>query len=67
MKRLFILLLLVFSCSSKDTLPDIMVKDIEGREVKLSSYKGKKTVIYVWSRTCAGKLIASYAGLPKCF
>lgn len=54
MRRLLILLLLVLSCSSKDTLPDITVKDMKGKEVKLSSYKGKKTIIYVWSRTCAG-------------
>jgi peroxiredoxin len=54
MKRLLILIFLLLSCSSKDMLPDISVKNLKGEEVKLSSYKGQKTLIYVWSRTCAG-------------
>ncbi len=54
MKKLLILILLLFSCSAKDTLPNISVKDLSGREVELGSYRGKKTILYVWSRTCAG-------------
>jgi len=55
MKILFLLFFLLFSCSSsKNTLPPIEVRDLEGREVKLSSLKGNNVVLYVWSRTCAG-------------
>lgn len=51
---LIALLLLTFSCQNIPTLPDITVRDIKGEKVKLTQYKGKKTIIYVWSRTCAG-------------
>ncbi len=56
MKRaiLIALLFLTFSCQNIPTLPDITVRDIKGEKVKLIQYKGKKTIIYVWSRTCAG-------------
>ncbi|MCS7284189.1 MAG: TlpA family protein disulfide reductase [Hydrogenobacter thermophilus] len=54
MKRLILLLLILLSCSAKDTLPDITVKDIDGKSVNLGSYKNQKLVLYIWSRTCAG-------------
>ncbi|MEM2696178.1 MAG: TlpA disulfide reductase family protein, partial [Thermoproteota archaeon] len=39
---------------SKETLPKIQVRTLEGKEVYLSDYKGQKILIYVWSRTCVG-------------
>lgn len=53
-KYLLLLLSLLFISCSKDTLPKIEVKTIEGKKVYLSDYKGKKVLLYVWSRTCAG-------------
>ena len=54
--RIFFLLLFFFlvSCSSKDSIPDIQVKDLEGRNTRLTTFKGKPLVLYVWSKTCAG-------------
>jgi peroxiredoxin len=54
MKRLILLFIILLSCSAKDTLPDITVKDIDGKSVNLGSYKNQKLVLYIWSRTCAG-------------
>lgn len=51
--RLFFTLLLLFSCTQQ-SLPGIKVRDLEGRTVYLTELKGKKTLIYVWSKTCAG-------------
>ncbi|MFN3871229.1 MAG: TlpA family protein disulfide reductase [Aquificaceae bacterium] len=48
-----LLSLFFFSCSG-DTLPKIEVKTLEGKRVYLSQYKGKKVLLYVWSKTCAG-------------
>lgn len=50
---LLFLSLLLLSCSG-DTLPKIEVKTLEGKRVYLSDYRGKKVLLYVWSRTCAG-------------
>ncbi|MFN4319315.1 MAG: TlpA family protein disulfide reductase [Aquificaceae bacterium] len=50
---LLFLSLLLISCSG-DTLPKIEVKTLEGKRVYLSDYRGKKVLLYVWSRTCAG-------------
>jgi peroxiredoxin len=38
----------------RESLPSITVRDLEGREHNLREYKGKKLILYVWSRTCAG-------------
>ncbi len=35
-------------------MPRIQVKTLDGKAVYLSDYKGKRTLIYIWSRTCAG-------------
>jgi peroxiredoxin len=51
--KLFFALLLLFSCT-QDSLPRIKVKELGGRSLYLTELKGKKTLIYVWSRTCAG-------------
>jgi len=53
--RVFFLLplFLLLSCS-RDTLPRVQVRDLEGRGVYLSDLKGRPIILYVWSRTCAG-------------
>lgn len=51
---MFLFLLFLFACGAKDTLPPIKVKNLEGEDFYLPQLKGKKTLIYVWSRTCAG-------------
>ncbi|MFN7064664.1 MAG: TlpA family protein disulfide reductase [Aquificaceae bacterium] len=56
MYRYFLLLLLslfLISCSS-DSLPKIKVKTLDNRGVYLSDYKGRRVLLYVWSKTCAG-------------
>ncbi len=53
-KLLPLFLLLLFSCAPKQELPPIKVRDLEGKKVRLDSLRGKKTLLYVWSRTCAG-------------
>ncbi len=53
-KFLPFLFLLLFSCSPKHELPPVKVRDLEGKEIRLESLKGKKTLLYVWSKTCAG-------------
>lgn len=47
------LLLFIFSCQSGG-LPRIRVETLDGKSVYLSDYRGKKLLLYVWSRTCAG-------------
>ncbi|MFN3813996.1 MAG: peroxiredoxin family protein [Aquificaceae bacterium] len=56
MKRtiLVVLIFLISSCQNTSSLPDITVRNMKGEKVKLTQYKGKETIIYVWSRTCAG-------------
>ncbi|MCS7307870.1 MAG: TlpA family protein disulfide reductase [Aquificaceae bacterium] len=51
-KFLFVFLLLL-SCAG-DRLPKLPVKTLDNRTVYLSDYKGRKLLLYVWSRTCAG-------------
>ncbi len=45
-------ILLVFSCT--ETIHDLTLRDINGRDIPLSFYRGKTLVIYVWSGTCVG-------------
>jgi peroxiredoxin len=33
-----------------DIAPDFVLRDIEGREVRLSDFKGKKNIILVFNR-----------------
>lgn len=52
--------------------PDLELKDLEGREVKLSEYRGKAVVLNFWTKTCGpcleempslaelGKILADY-------
>ncbi len=47
-------LFFALSCSEKQTIPPIELHTLEGRRLSLKELKGKKVVIYVWSRTCAG-------------
>ncbi len=47
------LALFLFSCSKKE-LPNIKVKTLDNKDVYLSQYKGKKLLMYIWSRTCVG-------------
>ncbi len=53
MRLIPLLLLFLFSCFSKG-IYDLKFKDIKGKEFELSSLKGKRSVIYVWSGTCIG-------------
>lgn len=52
-KYILLLSLLFFSCS-KEVLPRIEVRTLDNKPVYLSHYKGKKVLLYVWSKTCAG-------------
>ncbi len=51
---LFFASLLLSSCTQKQEIPDIRVRDLEGKELSLTSLKGKPILLYVWSKTCAG-------------
>ena len=42
------------SCSQKQTIPPVKLQTLEGKQLSLKELKGKKVVIYVWSRTCVG-------------
>ncbi|MDQ7037965.1 MAG: TlpA disulfide reductase family protein [Aquificota bacterium] len=42
----------VLSCT--ETVHDITLRDINGKAVPLSLYRGKPLVVYVWSGTCVG-------------
>ena len=54
MKKLFLVLLLfLFSCQ-KDSIYDLRLLDLSGKEANLSAYRGKPLIIYVWSGTCIG-------------
>lgn len=50
---LFLLPLFLISCTG-ESLPKIQVRTIDGKSVYLSDYKGKRILLYVWSKTCAG-------------
>ncbi len=54
MKKLFLVLLLfLFSCQ-QDSIYDLRLLDLSGKETDLSVYRGKPLIIYVWSGTCIG-------------
>ncbi|MEN3027740.1 MAG: TlpA disulfide reductase family protein [Aquificaceae bacterium] len=52
-KLLLLLLFFLFSCGG-DRLPRVQVRTLDNRVVYLSDYRGKDTLLYVWSKTCAG-------------
>jgi len=49
-----IALFLALSCGERQSIPPIIVKTLEGKKLSLKELRGKKVVIYVWSRTCVG-------------
>jgi len=51
---LLLVLSLLLSCGGG--VYDLKLKDLEGREVKLSDYRRDGLVVYVWSGTCVGHL-----------
>ncbi len=51
---LFFASFFIFSCAQKQEIPDIRVRDLEGKELSLTSLKGKPILLYVWSKTCVG-------------
>ncbi|RLJ70798.1 peroxiredoxin [Hydrogenivirga caldilitoris] len=54
MKVLLLLFtVLLLSCSS-DHLYNLSLRSIDGKEIKLSQFRGKKFIVYVWSGTCVG-------------
>ncbi len=53
MRPLLLLIFFLVSCGGGGVY-DLILKDIEGKDFKLASYKGKKFVVYVWSGTCIG-------------
>jgi len=50
---LFLILLFV-SCTQREVIPPLSLETLDGSKVSLNQLKGKKVVLYVWSRTCAG-------------
>lgn len=50
---LFLLPLFLISCTKED-LPKVPVRTLDGKTLYLSDYKGKKILLYIWSKTCAG-------------
>ena len=53
MKLLILFVLFLVSCRGGGVY-DLVLKDMEGRDFRLSRYEGKKFVVYVWSGTCIG-------------
>ncbi len=48
------LTLFLFSCNQRELIPPITVQTIDDGKLNLRSLKGKKVVLYVWSKTCVG-------------
>jgi cytochrome oxidase Cu insertion factor (SCO1/SenC/PrrC family) len=46
--------LLFVSCTQREVVPPLSLETLDGSKVSLSQFKGKKIVLYVWSKTCAG-------------
>ena len=46
--------LLFVSCTQREVIPPLSLETLDGSKVSLSQFKGKKIVLYVWSRTCVG-------------
>ncbi len=54
MLAVLFLLFLLISCSERDRIPPLSLETLDGGKVSLRQFKGKKVVLYVWSRSCAG-------------
>ncbi|MCS6998213.1 MAG: TlpA family protein disulfide reductase [Aquificaceae bacterium] len=52
-KLLLLFLLFLLSCRA-EKIPKVQVRTLDNRVVYLSDYKGRDTLLYVWSKTCAG-------------
>jgi hypothetical protein len=48
------LTLLFVSCTQREVIPPLSLETLDGGKVSLNQFKGKKLILYVWSRTCAG-------------
>jgi cytochrome oxidase Cu insertion factor (SCO1/SenC/PrrC family) len=48
------LTLLFVSCTQREVVPPLSLETLDGSKVSLNQFKGKKVVLYVWSRTCVG-------------
>ena len=48
------MILLFVSCTQREVIPPLFLETLDGSKVSLNQFKGKKILIYVWSRTCAG-------------
>jgi len=48
------LTLLFVSCTQREVIPPLSLETLDGSKVSLNQFKGKKIILYVWSRTCAG-------------
>lgn len=48
------MILLFVSCTQREVIPPLSLETLDGSKVSLNQLKGKKLILYVWSRTCAG-------------